>query len=86
MLLFLIVSPVLGGIAAAGAKIGEAIAAIGLLWVPILFLTGAAVVVLTVGAAQERRKAALEAEEQLRGTRLVVQSLCGLGLVGRGPL
>jgi len=22
----------------------------------------------------------------LRGTRLVVQSLCGLGLVGRGPL
>jgi hypothetical protein len=25
-------------------------------------------------------------DEQLRGTRLVVQSLCGLGLVGRGPL
>ena len=24
--------------------------------------------------------------EDLRGTRLVVQSLCGLGLVGRGPL
>jgi hypothetical protein len=23
---------------------------------------------------------------QVRGTRLVVQSLCGLGLVGRGPL
>jgi hypothetical protein len=23
---------------------------------------------------------------RLRGTRLVVQSLCGLGLVGRGPL
>jgi len=22
----------------------------------------------------------------VRGTRLVVQSLCGLGLVGRGPL
>jgi hypothetical protein len=22
----------------------------------------------------------------MRGTRLVVQSLCGLGLVGRGPL
>ena len=24
--------------------------------------------------------------EIVRGTRLVVQSLCGLGLVGRGPL
>jgi integrase/recombinase XerD len=24
--------------------------------------------------------------EGVRGTRLVVQSLCGLGLVGRGPL
>ena len=25
-------------------------------------------------------------ENSVRGTRLVVQSLCGLGLVGRGPL
>ena len=25
-------------------------------------------------------------QQHLRGTRLVVQSLCGLGLVGRGPL
>jgi xanthine dehydrogenase/oxidase len=27
-----------------------------------------------------------ELGEPVRGTRLVVQSLCGLGLVGRGPL
>lgn len=73
MLLFLIVPPVLGGIAAVGAKIGEAIAGIGLLWVPILFLTGAAVVVLTVGAAQERRKAALEAEEQRRRAAAILE-------------
>jgi len=25
-------------------------------------------------------------QQEVRGTRLVVQSLCGLGLVGRGPL
>ena len=28
----------------------------------------------------------LSPSSDLRGTRLVVQSLCGLGLVGRGPL
>jgi len=27
-----------------------------------------------------------DVEQILRGTRLVVQSLCDLGLVGRGPL
>jgi hypothetical protein len=28
----------------------------------------------------------LRSELSVRGTRLVVQSLCGLGLLGRGPL
>lgn len=32
------------------------------------------------------RPSAARPPEQMRGTRLVVQSLCGLGLVGRGPL
>jgi hypothetical protein len=33
-----------------------------------------------------KMRGAIFEEAELRGTRLVVQSLCGLGLVGRGPL
>jgi len=37
-------------------------------------------------AIQERTGLAIANVIKLRGTRLVVQSLCDLGLVGRGPL
>ena len=52
-------------------------------WVsPAIIDTAVPVATVMLVALGDNRHAA----PALRGTRLVVQSLCGLGLVGRGPL
>ncbi|MEZ0382117.1 MULTISPECIES: hypothetical protein [Mycobacteriaceae] len=74
LLLFLIVPAVIGGIAAVIAKIGGMLAALGWLWVPILFLSAGTLTVVLVETGRRRRRAALEAEEQRQRDAAISES------------